>query len=161
MNIVWFILISSWVLSQFYFIFIFLVFLAGTKLVGPSPSHLESWALLNRSTSLDPSSKIEANVQNYCSPFEFLYMGVELWANHMGWKWGDIGNILGNDLREPYGNIIGTHWELGKKQNQKECEKQPPPQEKIWTPHECMLNLLIGCMKLVFPNLFVNIFGLG
>jgi hypothetical protein len=72
-------------LTIFYFLF-FLVFLAGTKLVGPSPSLLESWALLNRSTSLDPSTKIEANVQNYCSPFEFLYMGVELWANHMGWK---------------------------------------------------------------------------
>jgi hypothetical protein len=74
-------------LTLFFLLLFFLgVFLAGTKLVGPSPSLLESWALLNRSTSLDPSSKIEANVQNYCSPFEFLYMGVELWANHMGWK---------------------------------------------------------------------------
>jgi hypothetical protein len=38
----------------------------------------------------------------------------------------------------------------------------PSPKGKKWTPHhEGMLSLLIGCMKLLFPKLFVTIFGLG
>jgi hypothetical protein len=38
----------------------------------------------------------------------------------------------------------------------------PPPQkEKIWTVHECKLSLPHGCMKFLFPKLFVTIFGLG
>jgi hypothetical protein len=41
-----------------------------------------------------------------------------------------------------------THWGQGKEQ-------------KNWTYHECMLSLLIGCMQLLFPKLFVTIFSLG
>jgi len=36
-----------------------------------------------------------------------------------------------------------------------------PQKEKKWTIHECMLTLSIGCMKFLFPKLFVTIFGLG
>jgi len=37
----------------------------------------------------------------------------------------------------------------------------PPPKEKNWMPHECMLNLLISYMKPLFPKLFVTLFGLN
>jgi hypothetical protein len=44
---VWFILISSWVCSQFFFF-------EGAILIGPSPMFFKHFALWNRSTSLDP-----------------------------------------------------------------------------------------------------------
>jgi len=105
---VWFILISSWVCSHF----LFLVFLEGATLIGPSPISLEHWALPNRSTSLEswtPVHKIEANVLHYGLPFQFSYIGVELWANHMGQNWGAIGNVLGTwgTLWEPDWNTLG------------------------------------------------------
>jgi hypothetical protein len=57
-------------------------------------------------------------------------------------------------LREP----LRTHWEKGQ-----EKQKNPSPhpaKKKNWTSHECiMLSLLIGCMKPLFPKLFVTIFG--
>jgi hypothetical protein len=45
----------------------------------------------------------------------------------------------------------------------KKTKKSLPPllKEKNWTPRECMLSVLIGCMTLLFPKLFVTIFGLG
>jgi hypothetical protein len=49
--------------------------------------------------------------------------------------------------------MMGTHWEQGKKQ--KNPSLPAPPKEKNWIIHECMLSLLIGCMKLV------TIFHLG
>jgi hypothetical protein len=42
------------------------------------------WALPNRSTSLDPKSQIKKTVLHYGAPFQFIYMGLELWANYMG-----------------------------------------------------------------------------
>jgi hypothetical protein len=63
------------------------------------------------------------------------------------------------------GNLKGICWEQRKK------EKIPPPsplppskklRRKIKSRHfECMLSLPIGCMKFLFPKLFVTIFGLG
>jgi hypothetical protein len=35
------------------------------------------------------------------------------------------------------------------------------PQTQKSRHFECMLSLLIGCMKFLFPELFVTIFGLG
>jgi hypothetical protein len=55
-------------------------------------------------------------------------------------KRGAIGNTLGN--------LMGTCWEQRKK-------------EKNLRHFECMLRLPIGCMKFIFPKLFVTIFGLG
>jgi hypothetical protein len=58
------------------------------------------------------------------------------------------------ELGEPYGNTLGT----------RKKTKNPPsylPQRKKLDPHECMLSLLIGHMKLLFPKLVVTIFGLG
>jgi hypothetical protein len=58
------------------------------------------------------------------------------------------------ELGEPHMNHMGTHWvHIGKK-NKKFVPKN-------WTPTECMVSLPIGCMKLLFSQLFVTIFGLG
>jgi hypothetical protein len=37
----------------------------------------------------------------------------------------------------------------------------PPPKGKNRAHNECMLSLPIGCMKFLFPKLFVTIFDLG
>jgi len=37
----------------------------------------------------------------------------------------------------------------------------PSQNEKTRAHHECMLSLPIGCMKFLFPKLFVTIFGLA
>jgi hypothetical protein len=53
-------------------------------------------------------------------------------------------------------NTLGTR--LPKK------NKSTPPfplKEKMYAPHKCLLSLLIGCMKLLLPKLFVSIFGMG
>jgi len=66
---------------------------------------------------------------------------------------------------KPDGNLKGTCWEQRKK------EKNPSPtpfaaptqnlKEKKSRHFECMLSLPIGCIKFLFPKLFVTIFGLG
>jgi hypothetical protein len=56
---------------------------------------------------------------------------------------------------------MGTHWE------QRENEKIPPLprtptqnlKEKKSRHFDCMLSLPIGCMKFLFPKLFLTIFG--
>jgi hypothetical protein len=58
---------------------------------------------------------------------------------------------------------MGTFWE------QKKKGKNPPPlppppknfKEKKSRHFRCMLSLPIGCMKFLFPKLFVANFGLG
>jgi hypothetical protein len=65
---------------------------------------------------------------------------------------------------------LGTQWELeGNVMGTKEKRKNPPPsplppkfKKKIKSRHfECMVSIPIGCMKFLFPKLFVTIFGLG
>jgi hypothetical protein len=51
----------------------------------------------------------------------------------------------------------------GAKENEKN-PSTPRPQnlkEKKSRHFECMLSLPVGCMKFLFPKLFVTIFGLG
>jgi hypothetical protein len=83
-------------------------------------------------------------------------------------KRGAIGNPLGKHI----GNLMGTRWELkGNMLGTKEKRKNPPPtplaaptqniKENNSRHFECMLSLPIGCMKFLFPKLFVTIFGLG
>jgi hypothetical protein len=49
---------------------------------------------------------------------------------------------------------------LGKRTRKtKKIPSSHPTKEKNWTSHECMLSLLIGCMKPLLPKLFVTIFG--
>jgi hypothetical protein len=67
-------------------------------------------------------------------------------------------------LGTPLGNILGTTGNLkGAKENEKN-PSTPRPQnlkEKKSRHFECMLSLPVGCMKFLFPKLFVTIFGLG
>jgi hypothetical protein len=55
--------------------------------------------------------------------------------------------------------------ELNKEEKQKVTPPSPcpppPKKEKTRANHECMLSHPIGCMKFLFPKLFVSIFGLG
>jgi hypothetical protein len=64
---------------------------------------------------------------------------------------------------EHFENLIVTLWEHIWKEAKNNPKKSltPPPKEKNWTPNDCMLSLLIGCMKVLFPKLFVPIFDLG
>jgi hypothetical protein len=73
---------------------------------------------------------------------------------------GAIGNFLGNNL--------GSLWETDVNTLGTRTPNPPPPpntaflfKKENWTPDECMMRLLIDCMKLLFPKLFVTIFGLG
>jgi hypothetical protein len=63
---------------------------------------------------------------------------------------------------------MGTHWELeGNTLEQRKKRKKTslPPNLKLKRKKsrhlECMLSLPIGCMKFLFPKLFITIFGLG
>jgi hypothetical protein len=77
-----------------------------------------------------------------------------LWAKHRGLKQGAIGNTLGEHI----GNLLGT------KENSKRSSPlsrlTPKLKRKKTRYFECMLSLLIGCMKVLFPKLFVTIFNL-
>jgi hypothetical protein len=73
LDMVWFILISSWVCSKLFFCFERAVF------IGPLAILLEHWTLSNGSTSLDPSSKIGTNVFPNSLTFQVICMRVELW----------------------------------------------------------------------------------
>ncbi len=54
-----------------------------------------------------------------------------------------------------------TTWDQGIfKENPSPLAPPHPQKEKNWMPHECMVNFLIGYMKLVFPKLFITIFWL-
>jgi hypothetical protein len=56
---------------------------------------------------------------------------------------------------------------LGTKEKRKKSLSPPPPppkknlKEKKSMHFECMLSLPIGCMKFLFPKLFITIFGVG
>jgi hypothetical protein len=54
---------------------------------------------------------------------------------------------------------MGTHLERGQKHTK--IPHPAPQRKKNWTPHDCMLSLIIGCVKVLFPKLFVPIFDLG
>ncbi len=112
-------------------------FLEGAVLIGPSPNFF--WNIGHSPIEAPlwtPSHKIQTNVLPYGQPFQFIYMGVERWANYRGWNPGAIGNILGNNLItqrnlwEPHGNIMGTHWEQGKKQKIPFPHLPSPPKRK-------------------------------
>ncbi len=107
-------MLIKWTCSNLHlqiFIFIFILFWS---------SHID-WPNINSFGTLGtprlkapcwtPSCKVETKV---LPPFQFTYMRVELWANHMGLIWGAIGNILGTWGGEPFENLTncGTKWKL-------------------------------------------------
>ncbi len=97
-SVAWFILISSWVCSHF----LFLVFLEGATLIGPSPIFWKYWSLPNRSTSLEswtPVHKIKTNVPSLWPTF----------LVYIHWSW---------TLSKPYGIKLSCYWEcLGNLRN--------------------------------------------
>jgi hypothetical protein len=71
------------------------------------------------------------------------------------------GGPIGNTLREQIGNPLGTWKEhVGNTGKMKKKKSFPPTQNfknKKFGHFDCMLNLSIGCMKFLFPKLFVTI----
>jgi hypothetical protein len=65
-------------------------------------------------------------------------------------------------LRTSWGTHFGTFWKFdgnkGKTQNASPLAHQKEKKLDHQTIHEYMLHLLIGCMKFLFPKLFVTIF---
>ncbi len=54
-----------------------------------------------------------------------------------------------------------TCWEhIGNMEDNQKNFPHPTPKGKNKAHHECVVSFLIGCMKLLFPKLFVTIFGL-
>jgi hypothetical protein len=82
----------------------------------------------------------------------------------MGLKPAATGNTLEEHI-ENLVNIVGTHWEFEWNMlGTKEKKSSPGPQnlkEKKSKHFECLLSLLVGCMKFLFPKLFITVFGLG
>jgi hypothetical protein len=74
----------------------FFYFFEKTIFIGSSSFFLEHRALPNGGTSLDPQLQNRNKcIPLYSPPFQFIYMRVELWANHMdkpelllGTSWG-------------------------------------------------------------------------
>jgi hypothetical protein len=66
--------------------FIIYLFFGKPLFIGPSSNFLEHWGVIpfDGSTSLNPNCKIKIEVVPHSPPFQFKYMGVELWANNMG-----------------------------------------------------------------------------
>ncbi len=94
-----------------------------------------------------------------CSPMTHL-CSLYTWELNFGQTICDKSEVLLQKYWgitwEPHGNMTGTHWEQGGKNNN--VPSSPPPKEGYWISRECMLNLPLGCMKLLFPKMFVTIF---
>jgi hypothetical protein len=131
MNIVGFILISSWVCSQFFFF-------ERAILIGPSSIFLEH---------------LFAPI---CSPMAHLFSlyTCESWT--LGKPYCIILNCYWEHLGEHFVNLMVSPWDQG----MFFFKSLPslPPKERNWMPHECMLNLLIGYMKFLFFQNYLSPF---
>ncbi len=147
----WFILISSWgcVCSHF-------IFSKRGHIDWPIANFLGALGTAHRSTLLFGLPIAKWNKCAPCGPpFTFIYMRVELWANHMGYKWGAIGNILVNYLRtwrtlwelhgmatpqkkkERTGPLIRSHLEVAGSDNTPTCHHNSPHWERP-IHHSCL-----------------------
>jgi len=59
------------------------------------------------------------------------------------------------------GNMLGTKGKINKSFPHPLTTPTQNLKEKKTRHFECMLSLPIGCIKFLFPKLFVTIFGLG
>jgi hypothetical protein len=91
--------------------------------------------------ALHSSIKIYLEIENLIGLGGFFNNKVDLWV--LFFKRAKKGNFDGN--------MMGTHWEQGKK-NKKSLGPPPPTntrkKKKKWT-------ILIGCMKFLFPKMFI------
>ncbi len=71
--------ISSWMHSNFFFFI-----LEGGHIGWPIINSLEIVHSTSRNASLHPKLPNRNRCAAYCQPFKVIYMGVELWVNHMG-----------------------------------------------------------------------------
>jgi hypothetical protein len=102
-----------------------------------------------------PSCKLETNAVPYCLPFQFIYTRVELGQT----IWDQTEVLLGTSWK-----TWGTPWEhIGNKKWKPPIQPSSSPKKKNRPPpHECMLSLLIGCMKkLIFSKTVCHHFWPG
>jgi hypothetical protein len=59
------------------------------------------------------------------------------------------------ELEEPFVNPMETRKISPKK---KSLRLPPPQRKKNWTPHECMMSLLVGCTKLFISKTVLSPF---
>jgi len=93
------------------------------------------------------------------------------WPTYIGEKGRTLGKTYGKKARcywehlwrthwepmEHVENMMGTHWELEGNPKKKEKRSTTPKLKRNKSRHfECMLSLPIGCMKFLFPKLFVS-----
>jgi hypothetical protein len=62
----------------------FILFLERSIFIDPSSNFLEHGALPNGNTCSNPQLQSRNKCIPNNLPFQFIYMKVELWANHMG-----------------------------------------------------------------------------
>jgi hypothetical protein len=95
----------------------------------------------------------------YGPPFQFIYIRVELWANHSGIKsemlLATVGEQLGN-LKK----LMGTYREIDGNKGKKAKDSSPilPKKEKNRTPHESMLSLSLAAWKFCFQKCLCHYF---
>jgi hypothetical protein len=122
----------------------------GTTLIGPLSTHQ------HRSLDMLPSPKIEAQI---CFPWPLLYSYIhgsctvsKQYGIKLRYYWKRIGERSRN---------LGTPWELDGNTLPPPPPASTNPKEKKPSHPQCILSLLIGCMKFLFPKVFFTIFNLG
>ncbi len=99
------------------------------------------------------SRKIKIIVLPYGLPFQFIIH--DSWT--LGKLYGDRSEMI---LGTAQGTTWGSPWELHgnilEQGGKKSCSPSSP-KEKNWTPHECMLSLLVGCMKTVCHHFWIGL----
>jgi hypothetical protein len=92
-------------------------------------------------------------------PAEFHLCSLYTWKLNFGQTIWDKIEVL------PFGTLWEIYiWEQFGNKRRKQKILLPHPllkKKKICTVHKCMLSLPIGCMKFLFPKLFITIFRLG
>ncbi len=135
-------LICCWVLSHFFIVF----WGKGPYWLAHHQFFLEHWALLIRSTSLDPQSQN----RDKCAP---------LWPICSDYI---LENIY-SQYSENMGNKLGNWWKhiRNKEKQQKTSPSRLQPKRKKVKAPWAHANLFTSCMQFLFSKLFLTIFGLG
>jgi len=100
-----------------------------------------------KNASPPPTPKVETMEASQNRRFYGKMECLSLWPTYIGEKGRTLGKTYGTKARCYWGHPWGTHWEQGK--NEKKNPQLPLQNLKEKKPRhfECMLSLLIGCMK--------------